>query len=368
MPKCVKVAGIVINKSLPKLENKTNNFQRIEMDTKATLATSHADSEPKEVIAVAIPIINLEQKTPPAVKKQEKDLASMFEENELEADMIKMTIQEEEKLQRDKRLKRAEELRKEDDEKYILEMLKLEKRIKKKSLADALSRQAKEKAAKDAQDRVLIAEEFKTSKMKELQEDEEKEKERKRRKEKEGERTSDLQPSLCSAQPPNPGAKLPPGTEPWIGMKAEQKNVGTSQARGIKKVQDKYNISSTPMPDLGTVQDQRDIPPPRPMPASMVLDAKGFETRRKEQRRLSMSSSRPLEEENKPPPHQEAPQRVKELSLKFRTSSSPIKMPTFPPSSSRRGVANTNIATYSPTVRKPPADQSKIRGSDVIRK
>ena len=105
------------------------------------------------------------------MKKQEKDLASMFEENELEADMIKMTIQEEEKLQRDKRLKRAEELRKEDDEKYILEMLKLEKRIKKKSLADALSRQAKEKASKDAQDRVLIAEEFKTSKMKELQEE-----------------------------------------------------------------------------------------------------------------------------------------------------------------------------------------------------
>ena len=86
----MKVAGIVINKSLPKVENKTNNFQRIEMDTKATLATSHADSEPKEVIAVAIPIINLEQKKPPAVKKKEKDLASMFEENELEADMIKI--------------------------------------------------------------------------------------------------------------------------------------------------------------------------------------------------------------------------------------------------------------------------------------
>ena len=306
------------------------------MDTKATLATSHADSEPKEVIAVAIPIINLEQKTPPAAEKQEKDLASMFEENELEADMIKMTIQEEEKLQRDKRLKRAEELRKEDDEKYIMEMLKLEKRIRRKSLADALSRQAKEKAAKDAQDWVLHAEESKTPKMKEPQpqEEEEKEKERKRKKEKEEERTSALQPSLCSAQPPNPGAKLSPGTEPWIGMEAEQKSVGTSQARGIKKVQDKYNTSSTPMPDLGTVQDQRDIQPPRKMPASRVLDAKGFDIKRKKQRRQSMSSSRPLEEDIQPPPRQEAPQRVKELSMKFRTSSSPIKMPTFPPSSS----------------------------------
>ena len=135
----MKVAGIVMNKSLPKLENKTNNFQRIEMDTKASLATSHADSVPKEVIAmaipIAIPITNLEQKMPPAAEKQEKDLASMFEENELEADMIKMTIQEEEKQQRDKRLKRAEELRKEDDEKYIMEMMKLEQRIRRKSLA-----------------------------------------------------------------------------------------------------------------------------------------------------------------------------------------------------------------------------------------
>ena len=288
----------------------------------------------------------------------------MFEENELEAEMIKMTIQEEEKILRDERLKKAKELKKEDDEKYILEMMKLEKRIERKSLADALSKQAREKAAKDAHDQVPSAEEPKASKMKVLQE--EKEKEKKGRKEKEGERTSDLQRSQCSAQPPNPGAKLPPGMEPWIGTKTEQKNVGTSLARGFKKVQDKYSISSTPLPDLGTSQDQRDIPTPRPMPASMVLDAKGFELRRKEQRRQSMSS-RPLEEDTTPPAHQEAPQRVKELSLKFRTSSSPIKMPTFPPSSSRRGVASKTIATYSPTVRKPPASQSKTRGSDVIK-
>ena len=43
-------------------------------------------------------------------------------------------------------------------------------------------------------------------------------------------------------------------------------------------------------------------------------------------------------------------------------------MPTFPPSSSRRGVTNINVATYSPTARKPPADQSKISGNYVIRK
>ena len=248
VPKCVKVAGIVMNISLPKMENKTNIFQRIEMDAKSTLATSHADSEPKEVMAMAIPITNLEQKTPPAVKKQEKDFASMFEENELEADMIKMTIQEEEKILRDERLRRVKELKKEDDEKYILEMMKLEKRIERKSLADALSKQAREKAAKDAHDQVPSAEEPKASKMKVLQE--EKKKEKKGRKEKEGERTSDLQRSQCSAQPPNPGAKLPPGMEPWIGTKTEQKNVGTSLARGFKKVQDKYSISSTPCQTL----------------------------------------------------------------------------------------------------------------------
>ena len=255
------------------------------MDTKASLATSHADNVPKVVIAmaipIAIPITNLEKKMPPAVEKQDRDLVSMFEEDGLEADMVKMTIQEEENHQREKRLKRAEELKKEDDEKYIMEMMKLEQRIRKKSLADELSRQAKEKAAKDAQDWVLHAEEPKTAKMKEPQEVEEKEKEMKRKKEKEEERTSALQPSLCSAQPPNPGAKLSPGTEPWIGMEVEQESVGTNQARGIKKVQDKYNTSSTPMPDLGTIQDQRDILPTRPMPTSMVLDAKGFERKRK---------------------------------------------------------------------------------------
>ena len=132
----------------------------------------------------------------------------------------------------------------------------------------------------------------------------------------------------------------------WCSALNKQNN------RGIKKVQDKYNTSSTPMPDLGTIQDQRDILPTRPMPTSMVLDSKGFEKKRKEQRRLSMSSSRPLEEESHPPPHQEAPQRVNELSLMFRTSDSPIKMPTFPPSSSRRSVANATINTYSPTVKK----------------
>ena len=395
MPKCVKVAGIVMNKSLPNLESKPNIFQRKEMDTKASLATSQVDSVPRVDIAmatpiaipttnlekkmppavekqdrdlasmfkedelkadiaipIAIPITNLEKKIPPAVEKQDRDLVSMFEEDGLEADMVKMTIQEEENHQREKRLKRAEELKKEDDEKYIMEMMKLEQRIRKKSLADELSRQAKEKAAKGAQDWVLHAEEPRTAKMKEPQEVEEKEKEMKRKKEKEEERTLALQPSLCSAQPPNPGAKLSPGMEPWIVMEVEQESVGTNQARGIKKVQDKYNTSSTPMPDLGTIQDQRDILPTRPMPTSMVLDAKGFERKRKEQRRLSMSSSRPLEEDSQPPPHQEAPQRVKELSLMFRTSNSPIKMPTFPPSSSTRGVANATINTYSPTVKK----------------
>jgi hypothetical protein len=110
----------------------------------------------------------------------------------------------------------------------------------------------------------------------------------------------------------------------FLNMSSDQ------QAREIEQESGNYNLAPVEV-SLTILKMDTQIITLTLMPRDLK-----FEIRRNEQRRLSMSSSRPLEEDNKPPPHQEAPQRVKELSLKFRTSFSPIKMPTFPPSSSRR--------------------------------
>ena len=282
----------------------------------------------------------------------EMDLASMSEDDMVEEEVIKMIMEEENKFNKEERLRRAEEKKKLDDEKYVIEMLRMEKIYEKKKRAEEKSREAKEKAAREAKEWFEFAEKFEEEELRKLES-------------KEDEiplpSSSSTTPPSCPARTPNPGAVMPPGMDPWLGRAGEDGQIEKKpEITSYRKEQEQPITSSTFRTGLGTSKDQREVITRRPLQSSRVLDAQGFKRQRQEQRRQAMSSSRNLEEASRSsPPNQEAPSRVRELARMFQTSSSPIKLPILPPASSTRSVASTiSGATYLPSGESQPASVS----------
>ena len=306
---------------------------------------------------------------------------AVFEEEDMEEEMLRILVSEEKRL-KEERLRKVEDLKKKEEEELCKEIDKIEKRYDRKKLADAMTSKAREQAAKDDQDWIILAEEF--EEMKRLEMDD----------------------YLPSSPPPFLPAKMPQGEESWgesqEGRKQESRgsrditaakepSVGSKEPEGAAKVtnyeeiedrpkvpshmgeQDKTAMHTPTVTEPVAVFGQKEMllqksPPSSPLPPSRARKAaKTMDAKRRSCRSKQMSSSRNLENTDAPlTPIRKANPEMQRLTSLFRTSSSPLKMPNIPPASSRMSVSSTMSHTdvkankaYHPCVESPTSSKPK---------